>query len=172
VKTKNRKGGDNMRYYKIEVDEKVWNYLKSNAEPFEDTPNSVLNRVLFGQSKPTPYRGNKELSSGNLPSFPNGVPKALAQVLEMIHEVKISGRTRNEATNLVAQRRGTAPQTIIDKYCRQLNKRAYEIDRLLEDKNLRGFRLLLEGKFLNHRDLINSFFESLQTRTGMEEHYA
>ena len=142
-----------MRYYKIEVDERVWNYLKSKAEPFEDTPNSVLNKILLGESKPNPYRDNGELAGGYAPSFPNGVPKALAQILEVIQEVKISGRTRNEATNLVAQRRGTAAQTIIDKYCRQLNKRAYEIDRLLEDQNLSQFRLLLERKFVNHRDI-------------------
>jgi hypothetical protein len=39
-----------MQYHKIEVDERVWNYLKTKAEPFEDTPNSVLNRILFGQT--------------------------------------------------------------------------------------------------------------------------
>lgn len=40
-----------MKFYTIEIDEKVWNYLKKNAEPFKDTPNSVLNRILFGESK-------------------------------------------------------------------------------------------------------------------------
>lgn len=40
-------GGKSMKFYTIEVDEKVWNYLKKNAEPFKDTPNSVLNRIIF-----------------------------------------------------------------------------------------------------------------------------
>lgn len=30
----------------VEVDEAVWAELKRNAEPFEDTPNSVLRRLL------------------------------------------------------------------------------------------------------------------------------
>ena len=27
-----------MQYYKIEIDEKIWNFLKSAAEPFEGYP--------------------------------------------------------------------------------------------------------------------------------------
>jgi hypothetical protein len=96
----------------------------------------------------------------------------LAQILEVIHEVKKAGRNRREATNLVAQRRNTAPQTVIDKYCRQLGKRAYEIDRLLEDQNLGELRALLERKFVNHRELINSFFASFNSRKNVEVHHA
>ena len=114
----------------------------------------------------------KELPLTTPPSFSDGVPKALAQILEVIYEVKKSGRNRREATTLVAQRRNTAPQTVIDKYCRQLGKRAYEIDRLLEDQNLGELRALLERKFVNHRDLINSFFASLNSRKNMEVHHA
>ena len=106
------------------------------------------------------------------PSFPDGVPKALAQILEVIYEVKKSGRSRREATNLVAERRNTAPQTVIDKYCRQLGKRSYEIDRLLEDQNLKEFKALLERKFVNHRNLIDSFFNYLNTAKKAEEHHA
>jgi hypothetical protein len=142
-----------MQYHKIEVDERVWNYLKTKAEPFEDTPNSVLNRILFGQ---TP--------DSSTPRIPQSAPKASAQILEVIYEVKRSGRTRHEATNIVAQRRRTAPQTVIDKYCRQLGKRAYEIDHLLADQNLTEFRTLLEKRFSNHRDLISSFFTSLNLK--------
>jgi hypothetical protein len=96
----------------------------------------------------------------------------LAQILEVIYEVKKTGRNRREATNLVAQRRNTAPQTVIDKYCRQLGKRAYEIDRLLEDESLREFRSLLEKKFVNHPELITSFFASLNSKKNMEEYHA
>lgn len=35
----------------IEVDDKVFNYLKSLAEPFVDTPNMVLRRLLFHKDK-------------------------------------------------------------------------------------------------------------------------
>jgi hypothetical protein len=79
------------------------------------------------------------------PRLPDGTPKALAQILEVLYEIKKLGLTRTQATSIVAQRRRTAPQTIIDKYCRQLNKRAYEIDRLLQEKDLREFKLLLEN---------------------------
>lgn len=161
-----------MQTYKIEIDEKVWNYLKTKAEPFEDTPNSVLNRILFRGPLSELHGVNKTTTITTPPSFPDGVPKALAQILEVIYEVKKSGRNRREATNLVAQRRNTAPQTVIDKYCRQLGKRSYEIDRLLEDQNLREFRALLERKFVNHRNLIDSFFNSLNTVKKVEEHHA
>ena len=161
-----------MQNYKIEIDEKVWNYLKSKAEPFEDTPNSVLNRILLGGQMSRLHEAKRTTAVGIPSSFPDGIPKALAQILEVIHEVKKSGRSRREATNLVAQRRNTAPQTVIDKYCRQLGKRAYEIDRLLEDQNLGELRALLERKFVNHRELIDSFFASLNSRKNMEEHHA
>jgi hypothetical protein len=161
-----------MQNYKIEIDEKVWNYLKSKAEPFEDTPNSVLNRILLGGQLSRLHEVNRKTAVSIPTSFPDGIPKALAQILEVIHEVKKSGRSRREATNLVAQRRNTAPQTVIDKYCRQLGKRAYEIDRLLEDQNLGELRALLERKFVNHRELINSFFASLNSRKNVEVHHA
>ncbi len=53
-----------MKFYTIEIDEKVWNYLKKNAEPFKDTPNSVLNRIIFGQ-------GAKSVSPISLISEPD-----------------------------------------------------------------------------------------------------
>lgn len=147
-----------MQTYKIEIDEKVWNFLKSKAEPFEDTPNSVLNRLLFRGQLSELQGVNKQAAITTSPSFSDGIPKALAQILEVIYEMKKSGRNRREATKIVARRRNTDPQTVIDKYCRQLGKRAYEIDRLLEDQNVKEFKVLLERKFVNHRDLIDSFF--------------
>jgi hypothetical protein len=161
-----------MQTYKIEIDEKVWNYLKSRAEPFEDTPNSVLNRILLNGEMSRSNDANRKIPVGIPSSFPGGIPKALAQILEVIYEVKKSGRNRSEATNLVAQRRNTAPQTVIDKYCRQLGKRAYEIDRLLEDQNLGELRVILEKKFANQRELINSFFASLDRGKYKEDHHA
>lgn len=161
-----------MQTYKIEIDERVWKYLKSKAEPFEDTPNSVLNRILLGGELSRLHEVKKETAVSIPTSFPDSVPKALAEILEVIHEVKKSGGNRREATTLVAQRRNIAPQTVIDKYCRQLGKRAYEIDRLLEDQKLGELRALLERKFVNHQELINSFFASLNSRKNMEEHHA
>lgn len=77
-----------MRYYKIEVDEEVWNFLKGKAEPFEDTPNTVLRSILFGS-------GHVSISATKLADqrrsqldLPPGIPKALSQILEVIYEVK------------------------------------------------------------------------------------
>jgi hypothetical protein len=150
-----------MKNYSIEIDEKVWNYLKGKAEPLVDTPNTVLHKVLFGENSVSVRKIGREHPVDADLCLPSGIPKALEQILEVIYEVKKLGRSRNEATNIVAERRKTAPQTVIDKYCRQLGKRAYEIDSLLLDQNLDGFRVLLESKFANHRDLISSFFHSL-----------
>ena len=96
---------------------------------------------------------------------------AMRGLPEVIYEVKNSGRNRTEAINLVAQRRNKAPQTVIDKYCRQLGKRAYEIDWLLEDQNLGEQRAVLEGKFVRHRKLIDTFFASLKNGKDKEVHH-
>jgi len=152
-----------MRYYKIEVDETIWKYLKSKAEPFEDTPNAALHRLLFGE-----YNQPDE----SLPVFPGGTPKGLEQILEVLYEIKRFGRSRSEATNNVASRRHTAPQTVIGKYCRELNKKAYQIDRLLNEPDLAEFRRLLENKYRNHTDIIDSFFQTLHNATDNERDHA
>jgi len=151
-----------MKNYNIEVDERVWNYLKSKAEPFVDTPNFVLRRILFGDQPVAGRETDHEEPPATVLRLPNSTPRALAQILEVIYEVKKRGRSRNQATNIVAERRKTAPQTVIDKYCRQLGKRAYDIDHLLQDQNLDEFRVLLESRFADHQSLVASFFASLK----------
>lgn len=156
------KRGAIMRYYKIEIDEKVWNYLKSKAEPFEDTPNTVLNRIMFGDNAQGKFTNKLTDTESSPLILPGGTPKALSQILEVIYEVRKFNHSRTEATNIVARRKGTAPQTIIDKYCRQLSKKAYEIDEFLQEQNLERFKILLLNKFNNHQDLITLFFNGLQ----------
>jgi hypothetical protein len=151
-----------MKNYSIEVDQEVWDYLKRNAEPFVDTPNSVLRRILFRGRPANDSDVGEGQSSTNPLSLPSSMPRALAQILEVIYEVKKRGKPRNEATNIVAERRKTAPQTVIDKYCRQLGKRAYEIDRLLLDRNTDEFEALLQSRFTGYQGLISSFFSSLK----------
>jgi hypothetical protein len=51
-----------MKMYQIEVDEKVWRYLQKHAEPFIDTPNSVLSRLLLATSQQAP--GKERASNG------------------------------------------------------------------------------------------------------------
>lgn len=146
-----------MKYYQIEVDEEVYKYLKGKAEPFVDTPNKVLRRELLKEDN----EQRKSTSPGRFPDLPNGIPTALQHTLEVIYLVKQKGIPRPEATKVVANRHDVAPQTVLDKYCRQLNKKAYEIDRLLEDTNLKNFQNLLTNKYANHNSLIRKFFNGL-----------
>jgi len=144
-----------MRYFTIEVDEIIMDILKNNAEPFDDTPNSVLHRLLSNQGGMQAEKLDKKAS------FTGHIPKSLSQILEVVSEVKKFGRTRQDATRIVAKRNNTTPQTIIDKYCRQLGKKANEFDMLLNEPGLRGLNMILSGKYSNHRQLISDFFNDL-----------
>ncbi len=149
-----------MKMYSIEIDEKIWHFLQQNAEPFVDSPNSVLNRLLFGAGE------NKEETPAlyTIPSVNiEGLPKSLSQILEVVYEMEVNGYSRIQATNRVAKKRGTAPQTITDKYCRQLGKRAHEIDELLAEQGYNGFKDLLTSKFCDHRSIIDMYFDSMMS---------
>ena len=149
-----------MKTYSIEIDEKIWHHLQQHAEPFVDTPNTVLNRLLFGI-------GAKKPEAGPLFSIPTvsieGLPKSLTQILEVVYEMEVNGYTRIQATNRVAKKRGTAPQTITDKYCRQLGKRAHEIDDLLNEPGYESFKYLLTRKFAGHHEIIDMYFDSMMS---------
>jgi hypothetical protein len=147
-----------MKMYSIEIDEKVWEFLQKHAEPFIDTPNSVLNQILFGASKET----DEQACVSTVPSVSiKGTPKSLSQILEVIYEMEVNGYARTEATNRVAQKRGTAPQTITDKYCRQIGRKAHEVDQLLSESGYKQFKELLKSKFIDHAQVIDTYFESL-----------
>ena len=152
-----------MKMYSIEIDENVWKFLQKNAEPFIDTPNSVLNQILFGDSEESDARE----SAPAVPSVSiKGTPKSLSQILEVIYEIEVNGCSRTEATNRVARNRGTAPQTITDKYCRQIGKKAHEIDQLLSEPGYHQFKALLKSKFNTHALIIDTYFESLMMGAG------
>ena len=152
-----------MKMYTIEIDEKVWVYLQKHAEPFIDTPNSVLNQILFGASEKT----DEQDCMSTIPAAKiQGAPKSLSQILEVIYEMEVNGYSRIEATNRVAQKRGTAPQTITDKYCRQIGKKAHEIDQLLSETDYKEFKALLKEKFVAHQQVIDTYFETLMMGVG------
>ena len=147
-----------MKMHTIEIDENLWSYLQKHAEPFVDTPNSVLNRILFEASEvPSPTTHEPEVPAVSI----QGIPKSLAQILEVVYEMEINGYSRTEATKRVAHKRGTSPQTITDKYCRQIGKKAHEIDQLLSEPGYEGFKKILESKFCAHKQIIESYFETL-----------
>jgi hypothetical protein len=150
-----------MNKYSIEIEEDVWHHLQQHAEPFVDTPNSVLKRLLFSNEPPTEETTPAVLS---IPSVSiQGLPKSLAQILEVVYEMEVNGYGRTQATNRVAKKRGTAPQTVTDKYCRQLGKRAYEIDELLTEPGYSGFKDLLTSKYSDHRAIIEMYFDSMMS---------
>jgi hypothetical protein len=149
-----------MKSYTIEIDETIMDYLKKYAEPFSDTPNSVLHRLLFGNSNPSNSQQDFQ------PIFLESMPKALSQVLEVVSKVAKEGKSRPEATKIVAERNKTAPQTIIDKYCRQLGKNSQEVDRLLAEPGLGGFRMILTQKFPRYQGVISAFFNDLKPPTS------
>jgi len=134
-------------------------YLKRHAEPFSDTPNTVLHKLLFGDRNQTTFQQDFQ------PIFSESMPKALSQILEVIHEVVKEGKSRPDATRIVADRNKTTPQTVIDKYCRQLGKTAQEVDRLLSEPELGGFKMILTKKFPKNQDAISEFFKKLHTAT-------
>jgi hypothetical protein len=143
-----------MEMHLIEIDADVWDYLKQFAEPFVDTPNSVLRRLLLDEDD------RDDVAPLSVIDI-KGVPKALSQIFEVLYEIEVNGCSRVEATHKVAEKRGTAPQTVIDKYCRQLNKRAHEIDQLFDEKGYAQFKKLLKQKFTSHSSIIDLYFETL-----------
>ena len=149
-----------MKMHLIEIDEKIWCHLQQNAEPLVDTPNSVLNRLLFGAE----VIKAEEAASFSIPAVSiEGLPKSLTQILEVVYEIEVNGYSRTQATNRVAKKRGTAPQTITNKYCRQLGKKAQDIDELMAEPGYKGFKDLLMDKYSVHREIIDMYFDSMMS---------
>jgi len=56
----------------------------------------------------------------------------------------------------VAERNNIRPQTVIDKYCRQLNLRAFEFDQLIAEEALINLKNLLKEKFPRYSNEIDN----------------
>ncbi|MEX2633663.1 MAG: hypothetical protein WD267_06490 [Balneolales bacterium] len=148
-----------MRYYKIEIDEEVHQYLVSKIQDFSDTENSILRKELLKTENKEPAL---TADSYQLPEIPAGMPIALQHILEVVYLVKKRGLSRSEATISVAKRHHVSRETVLDKYGRQLNKSTREVDDLLEDHNLSNFELILNRKFPIHSTFIESFFNQIK----------
>jgi len=138
-----------MKTNTIEIDNEVLEFLKKQAEPFVDTPNDVLRRLLLRKPQTT--------SDESLPKVEAGIPKALEQILQVIFLVCFNGYHRSNATKKVAEIHNVATQTVLDKYCRQLNLTASEFDKLLAEPNLITLKPLLIKKFQGHSDAIDVY---------------
>jgi hypothetical protein len=94
-------------------------------------------------------------------NVPSGMPKALTQTLDVIHLVKTKGFSRPRATNEIAKSYGIAPQTVMDKYTRQLGGiNTLELDTLLKQDNLAELKSLLLKANPSFKDKIESFFSA------------
>ena len=146
-----------MDTHTIEVDDRVFKYLQSHAEPLIDTPNSVLIKLLFDEERIVIQTKKPSISV-------SGLPKSLAYVLEVISEIEMNGHSRSEATKIVAERNDTVATTVMDKYCRQLNLKAMEIDELLEEPGFIELKNILTNKYSTYKDLIDIYFETTITQ--------
>lgn len=149
-----------MRMHKIDIDQEVLGYLKEQAEPFTDTPNDVLRRFLLGKTSGEKLHKFKpsEILSHNPPPVLAGIPKALEHILQVVYLTHFSGIPRSKATKDVAKMHGgIAPQTVSDKYCRQLNLKAAEFDRLIAEPGLSGLKKKLNAKFSRHSEFIDNY---------------
>jgi hypothetical protein len=150
-----------MRFHQVKVDDEVFQFVQAHAKPLVDDFNSALRRLLALsnaslQRRPDVIRGPRP---GVLRSLPNGTPIALRHILEVTHLVRSGAYSRTGATQFVARQHNVFPQTVIDKYGRQLGLTASQFDRLVEQEHPSELRTLLKAKFPDHNDLIDQFLE-------------
>ena len=161
-----------MRMYQVEVDDDVFQFIKAHAEPLVDTFNSTLRRLLALSEMKGPGltsfrgKGKQPEPSDILPPLPNWVPQALRQIMEVVHLVLSGPYNRSSATHYVARHHKVAPQTIIDKYTRQLSSTAGEFDQLLEQPGLADLRKILNSKFPDYSQLIDEVIEGCIKESG------
>jgi hypothetical protein len=142
--------------HQVEVDDEVFAFVQSHAEPLIDTFNTSLRRLLplvpakEGIASPVAIGARSER-----PVFPGGTPKALKQILEVALLVRGGAYDRTSATHVVADRYRIAVQTVLDKYARQLGLNTQQFDRLLDQTDLKELKRLLQSKFNSHADLID-----------------
>lgn len=148
-----------MRFHKVEVDDEVFQYIKGHAEPLVDTFNSALRRLLLTYDSKSDKPKQKDVgptpTNGFLPNLPSHIPQALRHTLEVASLVRGGAYDRSGATQFVAKRHNVFPQTVLDKYCRQLNLKAREFDRLLDQPDLTDLKRILTSRFPHYDYVIH-----------------
>ena len=144
--------------HRIEIDDEVMALLKERAEPFVDTPNSVLRRLLLLDQGPSTPRE----SAFAHPSIPLSTPKALEQILEVVYLARGQGITRAAATHAVARKHGVAFQTVLDKYARQLGLAADEFGDMMSEADLARLKRLLNERFGQYSSVIDEVLDPLR----------
>ena len=129
---------------KISIDDEVYNHLL-NHSTFEDDVNSVLRRLL-GINK-TPNKSVRNIYS--VQQLNKSMPVALTHTLEVVSLVKNKKYDRSMATNSIANKYKIATQTVLDKYCRQLQLTTGEFDLMLIQPGLYELKKILKRKYIN-----------------------
>jgi hypothetical protein len=147
-----------MQFHHVDVDDEVFAHVQQHAEPLIDDFNTTIKRLLgLSGHIVKAHSTQSKLKSDYIPglSLPRDVPQALRQIMEVAYLVSMKGESRTDATRMVAKHHQVAPQTVQDKYCRQLNFTAREFDRLLDEPQLNALRGNLKNKFFEHIALID-----------------
>ena len=151
-----------MQNHQVEVDEEVFAYVQQHAEPLIDDFNSTIKRLLGASGKHKKHKNIQPTISASQPTpipglnLPREAPQSLRHILEVAYLVSKQGESRTDATRSVAKIHKVTPQTVLDKYCRQLNLTAAEFDRLLYEPNLISLRKMLKAKFYEYNNLIDN----------------
>lgn len=147
----------------IKIDNEVYEFLKSNAEPFHDTPNSVLHKLLLGQNNEETSIEQKErlIDSGiQLPLLKNGTNMSVKQILLVAYLVVEKEYLRTVAKNYVADYLGVTKETIHDKYTRGLGLTPQKVDQYLTKNKIQDLLEILIKKYPNQKYFINDFREN------------
>jgi hypothetical protein len=153
-----------VRRFTIEVDEEVFASLEAEARSRIETHNTVLRRKLFAGKAPTLPAAvqTQSVIPLGLPNLPPGTPAALQQILWVVQLVRANTRDRPDATADVAKVVGVTPQTVTDKYGRQLGLTADRFDELLREASLEQLEKLLRERFSRHHETIARVLTALR----------
>lgn len=159
-----------MPMHKVEVDDEVFAFVQSHAEPLVDSFNSALRRILAsGEAVASlrPVPGTREAKGDEGYRFSPGTPQALGQILAVVRLVHSGSCTRSEATRRVATKLGVTPQTVLDKYTRQLDLTAAQFDGLLAPERCEELQKLLLSRFPEYVDTVDAIFAAHLTLQKM-----
>ena len=140
-----------MQYHQVQVDNDVFEYVKKNAEPLVDDFNSALKKLLqIDKTKKIkrPSLDKEIFNEYSNKAIPAGTPQALVQILK-VAKLVLQGNSRYQATHIVAKEHKVTPQTVIDKYTRQLGIPASKFDWLLAQPEHNELRSLLKSIYHN-----------------------
>lgn len=138
---------------KIEIDNEVMDILRKHAEPFIESHNDVLRKLLGIDNNGKSYI--------KCPAISELLPKALVQILEVFYLIIAENYPRNRATNFIAIKYSIFPQTVMDKYCRQLKMTANKIDSLLLDNDIREIKSIIKINFPKFSNDIDKYFNQI-----------